>query len=102
MSDLDVQYDAVGRVARDWDEERHHLGAAAAQLADADLGVLRPAVAEAALVLRSAWAPALDRLRADAEQRADGLRDCLRDYLASDERSMLSSLLLTGLLQEQR
>lgn len=102
MTALVVQYGVVGQVARDWDEHHHRLVAAAAQVAEAPVAGLTGPVVGMAMLFRVRWAEHLGDLGDQAEVRADGLRDALRDFVRSDECSAVDSARLQALLAEQR
>ncbi|WP_148613540.1 hypothetical protein [Nocardioides rubriscoriae] len=102
MTELAVSYEQVGRAARAWDEQHVDLVAASTQVADAPPLGFSPRVAVVALLFRLRWAEHLSDLGEESEVRADGLRDALRDYLDSDETSVVASWLLQGLLEEHR
>jgi hypothetical protein len=97
-----VQYTAVGQVARRWDEQHQHLLAASEQVADAPLGGLTAPVVGPAMMFRYRWTEHVHDLARQAEVRADGLRDALRDFVHADESSVTTSAHLLALLTEQR
>lgn len=99
---LVLQHRDVGRVAAKWDEHHHRLAGAAAQVAEAPVGGLTPGVVGAAMMFRFRWAEHVGDLGRDCEGRADGLRDVVRDFLASDEAAALDAMTLEHLLTEQR
>lgn len=102
MSDLALQYAEVGQVARGWDEQHHRLAAAAGQVGDAPLAGLTATVRPAAMVFCVRWAEHVGDLAARAEVRADGLRDALREFVASDASSVFEAARLHHLLTEVR
>lgn len=102
MNDIDVTYGEVGRTARDWDEQHVRLAGAADQVGGAPLGGFTPRVAELASLFCSCWAGHLGEAGQEAEVRADGLRDALREYVDSDASSFVGTLPLVGLLRELR
>lgn len=75
---------AIGETARAWDEQHLDLRSAARQAGDADPSGFTDGVVGSARTFVSAWRTMIDDLAAQAESRADGLRDSLEDYLATD------------------
>ncbi len=102
MTDLALSYVQVGRTAREWDEQHVDLTGASVQVAEATLAGFSPRVRLAALLFRFRWAEHVGVLGQESEVRADGLRDALREYVDSDQSSLMSSALVLKLLEEVR
>lgn len=92
----------VGRAARAWDEQHLDLVAAAAQVGGAPTGGFTPGVTGAAARFTAAWSRHASALGDRAEERADGLRAVLADFLATDAAAGLDLTLLRSCLGEQR
>lgn len=92
----------VGRAARAWDEQHLDLVAAAAQIEGAPTDGFTGGVSGAAIRFTAAWARHATGLGDRAEQRADGLRSALADFLATDAAVGLDVTLLRSYLGERR
>lgn len=92
----------VGRVSRAWDEQHLDLRSAATQVGDAPTGGFTREVAGAAARFTAAWRRHVQALAADAESRADGLRDSIRDCLSADAQVAGANAALASYLNERR
>lgn len=92
----------VGAVSRRWDEQHLDLASAAAQVGDAPTEGFTTAVAGAAGRFTAAWRRHLQALATEAEDQADGLRDTIRDFLATDDQAARSHVALSTYLAELR
>ena len=102
MSVLALEHAAGGLAAREWDEQHVFLAAAAGQVGGLPVGCFTPRVAPVAAMFCQRWSEHLDASGREAEVRADGLRDALREVLDADALAGFGSLLLRGLLEERR
>ena len=93
---------SVGRASRAWDQQHLDLTAAARQIGEAPTAGFTDGVAGAAARFTTTWSRHTDRLAADAEVRADGLRTTIRDFLATDAAVGLDAIVLLGYVTEQR
>ncbi len=85
----------VARVAGSWAEQGVVLRSVAGRIASAPVAGLSPALVASAADLRRAWEGTVERLAAQAEQQAEGLRTHVADVLETDDRvrSALGALL---------
>ena len=93
---------SVGAASRAWDEQHLELDAAGHQVSGADTGGFTPAVGGAATRFTSAWSRFVGAAADECEDRADGLRTAIRDYVTSDGQVGSDLLLLRTYLQERR
>ncbi len=93
---------SVGRVSRSWDEQALDVSAAAGQIGSAPSGGFTTAVSGAASRFTIAWERHATGLAEAAEDRADGLRTVIADYLATDQAAGSELLVLASYLREQR
>lgn len=75
----------VGLTSRAWDEQHVDCSAAAAQVGGAPTDGFTAGVAGPASRFAGTWQRHTRGLAAQAEARADGLRDAIADFLATDE-----------------
>lgn len=99
---MEVVPTSVGVASRAWDEQHLDLVAAAHQVSGADTAGFSPAVAGAAARFTSAWTRFVTAAGTECEDRADGLRTAIRDYVTSDELVGSDLLLLRTYLLERR
>ncbi|GAB2881700.1 hypothetical protein [Nocardioides pacificus] len=92
----------VGTASRDWDEQHLDLASAATQIGDAPTSGFTKDVAGAAGRFTAAWQRHVQSLADEAETRADGLRDSIRDYLETDGAVADAGLALASYLAELR
>ena len=93
---------SVGQVSRSWDELALDLTAAAGQIGSAATGGFTTSVAGAASRFTTAWERHATDLAEAAEDRADGLRAVIADYLATDQAAGAELLVLASYLREER
>jgi hypothetical protein len=92
----------VGEASRRWDDEHLDLQSAADGISGAPTGGFTANLTGTAARFTSTW----QRFAADAgtecEQRADALREAIRDYLATDDAAFDDIVALAGFLEERR
>ncbi|MFW6776171.1 hypothetical protein ACOACO_17955 [Nocardioides sp. CPCC 205120] len=105
---IDVSYLEVASRSRDWDQQAVDLRAAGGQVdgVGGATAAFTPAVRGAVSTFCTAWTRHVEELAAGAEERADGMRDAIRDYLESDEATTFlfdpAAMVLRGALEERR
>ncbi|MDF9716876.1 hypothetical protein INN71_17500 [Nocardioides sp. ChNu-153] len=105
---IDVAYVEVAGRSREWDQQAVDLRAAGGQVGGVSgaTAAFTPAVRGAVSGFCTAWTRHVEELAAGAEERADGMRGAIRDYLETDEASGSvfdpAALLLRGALEERR
>ena len=92
---------SVGRCSRSWDEQHLDLRAAAGRIGRAAQG-FTPEVTSAAQRFTRTWERHAAVTADGCEARADGLRQIVADWLATDEGAAASALDLVGYLEELR
>lgn len=102
MSEVSVTPPAVGRVAYDWEKQSGSLHTAVRMLDGASGAGFSDRVKGAAGKFATTWSGEASELERQAEGFADSLRAAIRDYLASDEASAQSFILLGPYLTEGR
>ncbi|WP_193614839.1 hypothetical protein [Nocardioides lijunqiniae] len=93
---------SVGEASRAWDEQHLDLDAAAAQIADADPSGFTGNVRGSATRFLTQWERHAESLGTVSEQRADGLRTTVSDYVTSDEATRGDLVRLASYLHEVR
>jgi hypothetical protein len=93
---------SVGVASRAWDEQHLDLAAASRQIDRAGTGGFTAAVSGTAARFTGAWTRHADGLGTDCEDRADGLRAAIAEYVASDELGFHELIALAGYLTEAR
>lgn len=93
---------SAGVASQRWDDQHLDMDAAAGQVAGAGTAGFTSAVSGAAARFLTQWQRHAETLGTDAEERADGLRVVIRDYVSSDEAAGLDLFLLSTYVQEQR
>ncbi|WP_134738422.1 hypothetical protein [Nocardioides sp. 503] len=93
---------SVGEASRAWDEQHLDLDAAATQIADADTSGFTTHVRGAATRFLAQWQRHAEGLGTVSEQRADGLRTTIADYVTSDEATRGDLVALLTYTQEVR
>ncbi|MCW2853758.1 MAG: hypothetical protein JWM84_3422 [Nocardioides sp.] len=93
---------SVGEASRAWDEQHLDLDAAATQIADADTGGFTSNVRGTATRFLTQWQRHAEGLGTVSEERADGLRTTITDYVTSDEASRGDLVRLLSYTQEVR
>jgi hypothetical protein len=99
---MEVVPTTVGVASRGWDEQHLDVAAASRQIGRATTSGFTPAVAGVASWFTTNWERFTDGLGSDCEERADGLRAAIRDYVGSDEAQGTRLILLMPYLQEVR
>lgn len=92
---------SVGRASRAWDQQHLDLASAAYLVGGASTAGFTGAVAGPAARFLGDWERLTDALATRSEGQADGLRDTLRTYLATEDR-VANRWLLQAWLEEQR
>lgn len=98
---MDMVPASVGRASCFWDEQQLDLHAAATQIGRAARG-FTPDVALAAQRFVRAWERHAAEAATLCEHSADGLRDTVADWIATDGGVSLASLALLPYLEEVR
>lgn len=93
--------ESVGRASRSWDEQHLDLRAAAGRIGQAARG-FSPEVAAAAQRFTRTWERHTVEAAGGCETRADGLRDTMVDWLATDDGAAASAFDLLPYLAEVR
>lgn len=93
---------SVGETARGWDEQHLDLDAAAGQVGSAGTRGFTTAVAGNATRFVTDWERHVRALGTACEGRADGLRQVITDFLATDEATGLDFVLLGSATVEER
>lgn len=97
-----LEPDAVGRTARDWDEQHVDLRAAAGQIAHAPTAGFTAPVARAAADFLRAWTDHTGTAAELSEQQGDALRAVLAAWLRTDADAGFRSLRMLSYLRERR
>jgi hypothetical protein len=82
---IEVVPASVGTTAQAWDEQHLDLQAAAGQVGGAGSGGFTSAVSGTAARFLTSWERHVRGLGDTAEDRADGLRTAINDFLATDQ-----------------
>lgn len=98
---MEMVPESVGRASRAWDEQHLDLHAAAGQIGRAAQG-FTPAVEGAAQRFAGAWQGHAEQAATLCEDRADGLRDTLADWIATDHLASRDSWALLPYVEEVR
>jgi hypothetical protein len=93
---------SVGEASRAWDEQHLDLTAASGQIRDASTTGFTGPVSGVASRFTTAWERHTRALGGRCEERADGLRAAIHDYVTSDEAEAGALLALASYLAEER
>jgi hypothetical protein len=92
---------SVGRASRAWDQQHIDLASAAGLVGGASTGGFTAAVSGPAARFLGDWERFTAALGSRSEVQADGLRDTIRTYLATEDQ-VANRWLLQAWVQEQR
>lgn len=92
----------VGVASRAWDEQHVDCSAASGQVGGAPTGGFSEGVAPSASRFAATWQRHTRGLADQAETRADGLREAIADFLATDEAVGFHVAGLQAFLREER
>lgn len=94
--------DAVGRVARGWDEQHVDLRAAGGQIAHAPTSGFTPLVGACTADFLRAWSEHTALAAELSEQQADSLRAVIGAWIRADEHVGANAFVLQAALEELR
>lgn len=100
--EMSMEPDSIGRTARDWDEQRADLSAAAGQVAHAPTSGFTAPVARIAADFLRAWTEHTGAAAELSEHQADALRAVLAVWLRTDAEAGARAFALLPYLQERR
>lgn len=99
---MEMMPESVGKASRAWDEQHLDLHAAAGQIGAAPTTGFTSTVAGAASRFTREWERHTEETATLCEERSDGLRTAIADWIATDGQASLSSWTLQGYLREIR